>query len=141
MIYNIKIDIQQKIYNKIKKSTGPVFVYSNFKEYGGLKSFILFLENKGYYNYKNKGIGKKRYAVWSGDSKLEYREKGLVIKPLNYNSKNFLEKSKQIVIDAAISRASQIVGFIKKEIKTIIIDFSKSFVAQTDLQTNKRSYF
>ena len=56
-----------------------------------------------------------------------------MIKPLNYNSKNFLEKSKQIVIDAAISRASQIVGFVKNEIKTIIIDFSKSFVAQTDL--------
>lgn len=82
--YSIKF---YKIYNKIKKSTGPVFVYSNFKEYGGLKSFILFLENKGYYNYKNKGIGKKRYAVWSGDSKLEYREN---IKTIynNYKNKN-----------------------------------------------------
>ena len=56
-----------------------------------------------------------------------------MIKPLNYSSKNFLEKSKQIVIDAAISRASQIDGFVKNDIKTIIIDFSKSFLAQTDL--------
>lgn len=80
--YSIKF---YKIYNKIKKSTGPVFVYSNFKEYGGLKSFILFLESKGYNNYKNKGIGKKRYAVWSGDSKLEYREN---IKTIYNNSKN-----------------------------------------------------
>ena len=46
MIYTkiIYTNLKIKIYNKIKKSTGPVFVYSNFKEYGGLKSFILFLE-------------------------------------------------------------------------------------------------
>jgi superfamily II DNA or RNA helicase len=80
--YSIKF---YKIYNKIKKSTGPVFVYSNFKEYGGLKSLILFLESRGYKNYKNNGIGKKRYAVWSGDSNLNYRE---TIKTIYNNSKN-----------------------------------------------------
>ena len=70
------------------------------------KTFILKISETNSYNYK-----------------LEYRERGLVIKPLNDNSKNFLENSKQIVIDAAITRASQIVGFVKNEIKTIIIDF------------------
>jgi hypothetical protein len=59
--YSIKF---YKIYNMIKKSTGPVFVYSNFKEYGGLKSFILFLKYKGYVDYKDKKEGKKRFAVW-----------------------------------------------------------------------------
>ena len=105
--------------NKISKDFKDEEEKEKFDEPGEVideKIFILKISETNSYNYK-----------------LEYREKGLVIKPLNYNSKNFLEKSKQIVIDAAISRASQIVGFIKKEIKTIIIDFSKSFVAQTDL--------
>ena len=113
-IYNENI-----VGNKITKDFTDEEEKEKFDEPGEVideKTFILKISETNSYNYK-----------------LEYRKKGLVIKPLNYNSKNFLEKSKQIVIDAAISRASQIVGFIKKEIKTIIIDFSKSFVAQTDL--------
>jgi len=105
--------------NKITRDFNDEEEKEKFDEPGEIideKTFILKISETNSYNYK-----------------LEYREKGLVIKPLNYNSKNFLEKSKQIVIDAAISRASQIVGFIKKEIKTIIIDFSKSFLAQTVL--------
>ena len=113
-IYN-----ENTVGNKITRDFNDEEEKEKFDEPGEVideKTFILKISETNSYNYK-----------------LEYREKGLVIKPLNYNSKNFLEKSKQIVIDAAISRASQIVGFIKKEIKTIIIDFSKSFVAQTDL--------
>jgi len=56
-----------KIFRKIKKSEGPIFVYSNFKEIGGLKSFIKFIEYHGYQNYKVYGEGIKKYAVWSGD--------------------------------------------------------------------------
>ena len=56
-----------KILKKIKKSYGPIFVYSNFKEIGGLKSFIKFIEYHGYKNYKIFGEGLKRYSVWSGD--------------------------------------------------------------------------
>jgi superfamily II DNA or RNA helicase len=63
-----------KIYNKIKISDGPVFVYSNFKEIGGLKSFIQFIEYKGYKNYKVFGEGRKRYAVWSGDEPHHIKE-------------------------------------------------------------------
>ena len=62
--YSIKF---HKIFTRIKKSEGTVFVYSNFKEEGGLKSFITFLEWNGYKSYKTFGEGKKRYAVWSGD--------------------------------------------------------------------------
>jgi superfamily II DNA or RNA helicase len=69
--YSIKF---YKIYNKIKKSEGPVFVYSNFKELGGLKSFIKFLEYQGYKNYKTFGEGKKRFAVWSGDEPHHIKE-------------------------------------------------------------------
>jgi hypothetical protein len=62
--YSIKF---YKIFKKIKKSEGPIFVYSNFKEIGGLKSFIKFIEYHGYKNYKVYGEGIKRFSIWSGD--------------------------------------------------------------------------
>lgn len=63
--YSIKF---YKIIKKIKKCHGKVFVYSNFKEYGGIKSFINVLDAYGYKNYENDGPGRKRYAIWSGDT-------------------------------------------------------------------------
>ena len=62
--YSIKF---YKILKKIKRSEGPIFVYSNFKDIGGLKSFVQFIEYHGFKNYKTFGEGKKRFAVWSGD--------------------------------------------------------------------------
>ena len=56
-----------KIYQKIGKADGPVFVYSNFKELGGIRCFVKFLEHHGWKNYRTYGEGKKRFAVWSGD--------------------------------------------------------------------------
>jgi hypothetical protein len=56
-----------KILNNIKKSTGPCFVYSNFKEYGGIGAFIKVLEHNGFKNFLQDGSGKNKYAVWSGD--------------------------------------------------------------------------
>jgi len=56
-----------KIYQKINKADGPVFVYSNFKELGGIRCFVKFLEHHGWKNYKTYGEGKKRFALWSGD--------------------------------------------------------------------------
>ena len=63
-----------KIFKKIKKSEGPVFVYSNFKDFGGIKSFIKFIEYHGYKNYKVHGEGPLRYASWTGDEKKEMKE-------------------------------------------------------------------
>jgi superfamily II DNA or RNA helicase len=62
--YSIKF---YKIFSRMKKSSGPVFIYSNFKEEGGMKAFIIFLEFYGYLDYTTNGAGRKRYAVWSGD--------------------------------------------------------------------------
>ena len=70
-MYSIKF---YKILKKIKKATGPVFVYSNFKEYGGLKSFIKVLEHHKFKNYKKYGEGCKRFAIWSGDEKHDFKE-------------------------------------------------------------------
>ena len=63
-----------KIFKKIKKSEGPVFVYSNFKEVGGIKSFVKFIEYHGYQNYKVFGEGSKTYAIWSGDETHHMKE-------------------------------------------------------------------
>ena len=69
--YSIKF---QKIFQKIKKSEGPAFVYSNFKDLGGLRSFVKFIEYHGYKNYKVYGEGPNRYAIWSGDETHKMKE-------------------------------------------------------------------
>ena len=69
--YSIKF---YKIFKKIKISTGPIFIYSNFKDIGGLKSLIHFIEYQGYKNYTTFGSGNKRYAIWSGDEPHHIKE-------------------------------------------------------------------
>jgi superfamily II DNA or RNA helicase len=60
--------------NRINRSTGKVFIYSSFKEYAGLKSFIKVLEAYGYKDYAQYGEGTKRFAIWSGDENMTYKE-------------------------------------------------------------------
>lgn len=83
-IYSTKF---KRILIKIKNSTGPVFVYSNFKEYGGIKSFVKVLEGNGYKDYTKEGEGYHRFAVWSGDQTNDTREeiKEVFNQPGNYN--------------------------------------------------------
>lgn len=69
--YSIKF---YKILKKIKKCEGTVFIYSNFKEYGGIKAFVRVLEHHGFKNYVGHGEGNKRFAVWSGDEKTCLKE-------------------------------------------------------------------
>ena len=69
--YSVKF---YKIMRKIKSCKGTVFVYSNFKEYGGIKSFIKVLEYYKYKNFKDHGKGKLRYAIWSGDESSDSKE-------------------------------------------------------------------
>ena len=63
-----------KILNKISKAEGPTFIYSNFKDLGGIRSMVQYLEHHGYKSYKDFGEGKKRYAVWSGDEPHNVKE-------------------------------------------------------------------
>jgi hypothetical protein len=60
--------------NRINRSSGKVFVYSSFKEFAGLKSFIKVLEAYGYKDYAQYGEGTKRFAIWSGDENMAYKE-------------------------------------------------------------------
>lgn len=73
-----------KILRRIKKCEGTVFLYSNFKEYGGLLPFIRLLEHHHFKNYQYYGSGKKRFAVWSGDEDPKYREEFKTV----FNNKN-----------------------------------------------------
>jgi hypothetical protein len=64
----------QKILRRIKKCEGTVFVYSNFKEYGGIKTFVRLLEHHNFKNYETNGSGPKRFAIWSGDQQVSIKE-------------------------------------------------------------------
>lgn len=64
-----------KILENILQSDGPTFVYSSFLDYGGLKSFITYLQHKGFKNFEKHGLGEKRFAIYSGDESLDKREK------------------------------------------------------------------
>ena len=75
-----------KIMKKVEKCSGKVFIYSSFKEFGGLKSFIKVLEAYGYKNYIKNGLGKKRFAIWSGDESISTKERTKNF----YNMKNNL---------------------------------------------------
>lgn len=63
-----------KIIKKINEIDGPVFVYSNFKDLGGIKCFVKFLEYHNWKNYKTFGEGHKRFAIWSGDETHHMKE-------------------------------------------------------------------
>jgi hypothetical protein len=59
-----------KIYTlltNIKNQVGTIFIYSNFKEYGGVYVVKRILELSGYSDFKEYGEGNKRFAIWSGD--------------------------------------------------------------------------
>jgi len=62
------------IMKKIESSTGKIFFYSGFKEYAGIKSFVHVLKAFGYQDYAEAGEGPKRFAIWSGDENMAYKE-------------------------------------------------------------------
>lgn len=79
-----------RIIKRIDKSSGKIFVYSGFKEYGGIKSFTRILEEYGYSNYINTGEGRKRYAIWSGDETISTKDEIRTV----FNNINNLDGSK-----------------------------------------------
>jgi len=69
--YSCKMD---KMMISIKRTKGKIFIYSGFKEHAGLKTIIRILEAFGYKNYKDNGTGKKRFAIWSGDETMKFKD-------------------------------------------------------------------
>lgn len=95
-IYSPKFD---KIIKRIDRSPGKVFVYSGFKEYGGIRSFSRVLDEYGYSNYIDAGEGRKRYATWSGDESISIKDE---IRDI-FNNTNNLDGSKIKVLLASPS--------------------------------------
>lgn len=69
--YSCKMD---KIMSSVRRARGKIFIYSGFKEYAGLKTVVRVLEAFGYKNYKEHGVGRKRFAVWSGDESIKLKD-------------------------------------------------------------------
>ena len=80
--YSIKF---RAIMDKIESTNGKIFIYSSFKEFGGIKSFIKVLNAYGYKDYINDGDGLKRYAVWSGDETICIKEQIRTVFNMNEN--------------------------------------------------------
>jgi len=74
------------------------------------KTIILKISENESYNYK-----------------LEFRQKGLVIKPLDNSSGYFADLNKSVVIKSAITEIKNIAGYLKNQIKTIIFDLAIKF--------------
>lgn len=70
-----------KILKKVERCNAPVFLYSGFKEHGGIEDFRRVLEYHGYSNFLEHDKGKKRYAIWSGDENT--KEKDLIREVIN----------------------------------------------------------
>jgi hypothetical protein len=68
--YSIKFFEMMK---RIERCSGKIFIYSAFKEFGGIYSFAKVLTAFGYKNYSDYGEGHKRYALWTGDENLNYK--------------------------------------------------------------------
>lgn len=82
------------IIKQIQKSIGPIFIYSSFKRLGGIYSLVRALEVNGWLDYDKNGTGHNRFAVWSGDETMNYKEKIRNI----FNQKNNEDGSKLKII-------------------------------------------
>jgi len=80
---------------KIQHSNGKIFIYSAFKEYGGIRSLIKVLEAYGYSDHTVNGDGKNRFAVLSGDESITAKEK---IKTVFNMKDNLYGKHLKIII-------------------------------------------
>ena len=82
--YSIKF---YEIIKRIRKSKGPVFVYSSFKNYYGISSFIKCLEAYGFKEFLKNGSGKKRYTTIT--SEITVKKRTQIVETFNkFKNKN-----------------------------------------------------
>ena len=76
-----------ELLKRVFKSSGPILIYSNFLNYGGIKSLTKVLRYYGYKDYAASGQGRHRYAIWSGDESISYKEevRNVYNQPINAN--------------------------------------------------------
>ena len=63
-----------KLIKHVKKATGTIFIYSNFRKMGGLASLTRALLMNGFFDYTTDGEGPNRIALWTSKTNVEYRE-------------------------------------------------------------------
>jgi hypothetical protein len=90
--YSCKLD---KMMINVKRARGKIFIYSGFKEYAGLKTVVKVLEAFGYKNYQTHGVGKKRFAVWSGDESSDMKDE---IREIYNRSDNLYGEKLRIIL-------------------------------------------
>lgn len=88
--YSTKFDT---ILKKIKKNE-KIFIYSGFKEYGGISTLVKVLEVNGYYDFSDHGEGRNRFALWTGDEKMDYKDTIRTV----FNKKDNIDGSKIKII-------------------------------------------
>lgn len=134
-----------EIINRIEKCSGKVFVYSNFKEYGGLKSLIRVLEAFGYSDYTKTGLGRKRFAIWSGDENIALKEQTRTF----YNMNNNLRGNKiKVLLGSSAARAG-LSNFAIRQVHILepywnqslidqVVGRASRFCSHKDVDENKR---
>lgn len=88
--YSSKIDAIMK---KIRKNE-KIFIYSGFKEYGGIGTLVKVLEENGYHNFADHSEGRNRFALWTGDENMEYKDTIRTV----YNRRDNIDGSKIKII-------------------------------------------
>jgi superfamily II DNA or RNA helicase len=135
-----------EIMNKIKKTNGKVFIYSGFKEFGGIKSFIKVLEAFGYKNYAENGEGTKRFAVWSGDENITMKEEIKTVFNLKSNLKG--QKIKIILGSPSIKEGVSLTSVRQVHVLEPywnqsrleqVIGRANRFCSHKDVEENKRN--
>ena len=92
-LYNYSSKLYELV-NKLINKSGLHFVYSNFRNYGGIETIIKILDTYGYKNFLKHGTGKFRYAVWSGDETLKDKE---IIRNIFNSSDNYKGNNIKII--------------------------------------------
>jgi Superfamily II DNA/RNA helicases, SNF2 family len=134
-----------EIINKIENSSGKIFVYSGFKEFGGIKSFIRILEAFGYKDYKKNGTGANRFAIWSGDESISVKEE---IKTIYNMPENIAGKKLKILLGSpsikegvsltAVRQVHILEPYWNKARLDQVIGRASRFCSHKDVPENKR---
>lgn len=135
-----------KIIGKIQSCSGKVFVYSSFKEFGGIRSFARVLDEFGYKNYLQHGEGKKRYAIWSGDENIEVKEE---IKAVYNRAENLYGHKLKILLGSpsikegisltAVKQVHLIDPYWNKSRIDQVVGRASRFCSHKDLEEDKRT--
>jgi len=141
-IYSCKF---YEIMEKINKSAGKVFVYSSFKEYGGIKSFARILDAFGYKDYTKDGEGKKRYAIWSGDENVAIKDEIRAVYNMKSNLKGGLLRIilgspsiKEGVSLTAVRQVHILEPYWNKSRLEQVVGRASRFCSHKDLEEEKR---